>query len=96
LQVFINYAILGKADLNGEVYVEQQYEALEDCVYLVRPDGLSVFYRCAEDASRGSRGVVQGDDLMGHMLSSQCSSPHGAGAIIGEDGRCVRVLCDGG
>lgn len=38
---------LGKTGraLEGELYVESEYDALEDSVILVTPTGFSIFYR---------------------------------------------------
>jgi hypothetical protein len=44
----LNYSLLGqagKALFEQEPYVEEAYESLEDSVILIRPDGLSIFYR---------------------------------------------------
>lgn len=47
MQTFVNFVLLGKTGkcLEGETYVEEAYEALEDCVILVQPFGMSIFYR---------------------------------------------------
>lgn len=46
-QIFLNYVFLGKTGraLEGELYVESEYDALEDSVILVTPTGFSIFYR---------------------------------------------------
>ena len=53
-KAFINWTFLGETakslhtsggDNSSSSYIKEEFEALEDCIVMVLPDGISIFYR---------------------------------------------------